>query len=188
MHTTSPTLLESLKQGGDDEAWSRFVDLYAPLVFHWVRRMGLQEADAADLVQEIFAVLVRTMPDFTYDANRSFRAWLRTVVLNQWRDRRRRSAARPVESTGATLPEPIDADAIEAFSDAEYRAELVARAMELMQASFQPTTWKACWELVVNNRPAAEVAAELGITENAVYLAKGRVLRVLRKELQGFLE
>jgi RNA polymerase sigma-70 factor (ECF subfamily) len=74
------------------------------------------------------------------------------------------------------------------FDEAEYRARLVARALELMQAEFQPTTWKACWELVVAGRPAADVARELGISENAVHLAKGRVLRRLRKELEGLLD
>ena len=57
-----------------------------------------------------------------------------------------------------------------------------------MQKEFQPATWKACWEFVVKDRPAAAVAAELGITINAVYLAKGRVLRRLREELVGLLD
>jgi len=64
----------------------------------------------------------------------------------------------------------------------------VGRALELMRADFQPVTWQACWEFVVRDRPAAEVAAELGITINTVYLAKSRVLRRLREELAGLLD
>jgi RNA polymerase sigma-70 factor (ECF subfamily) len=78
--------------------------------------------------------------------------------------------------------------AADSFSEVEYRQQLVARALELMQAEFQPTTWKACWEFVVAGRPAAEVGRQLGISENAVHLAKGRVLRRLRQELEGLLD
>jgi RNA polymerase sigma-70 factor, ECF subfamily len=64
----------------------------------------------------------------------------------------------------------------------------VRRALELMQAEFQPTTWKACWEYAVQGRPAAEVAGELQTTVEVVYAAKSRVLRRLREELAGLLE
>ncbi len=76
----------------------------------------------------------------------------------------------------------------EAIGEAEYREYLVRRALELMQAEFQPTTWKAFWECVTANRPAAEVAGELGLTVDAVYAAKSRVLRRLREELEGLLD
>jgi RNA polymerase sigma-70 factor (ECF subfamily) len=147
----------------------------------------LQEPDAADLVQEVFALLVQKMPEFVYDQQKSFRSWLRTVTLNKWRDRCRRQGARPHEVTG-TQPPDVAESSEASFSEVEYRQQLVARALELMQAEFHPTTWKACWEFVVMGRPAAEVARQLGITENAVHLAKGRVLRRLRKELDGLLD
>jgi RNA polymerase sigma-70 factor (ECF subfamily) len=188
MDTTNPSLLERVRLAQDQNSWSRFVDLYTPLIYSWVRQLGLQEADSADLVQEVFAVLVEKMPAFAYDQRRSFRAWLRTVTLNKWRDRRRRATARPLEVTGGTPPEIAGPAAWAASGEAEDRQRLVARALELMQAEFQPTTWKACWEFVVVGRPAAEVAALLGISENAVHLAKGRVLRRLRAELRGLFE
>jgi len=186
MDTTNISLLERLKLPVDQKAWSHFVDLYTPLIYSWARQTGLQETDAADLVQEVFAVLVQKMPEFAYDRQKSFRAWLRTVTLNKWRDRCRRMAARPHEVTGAAPLEVPDSEG--SFSEVEYRQHLVARALELMQAEFQPTTWKACWEFVVAGRPAAEVARQLGISENAVHLAKGRVLRRLRHDLQGLLD
>ena len=77
---------------------------------------------------------------------------------------------------------PSDA---ELFAEREYRQRLARRAMELMQAEFEVNTWRACWESVVSDRPAAEIAAELGMTVNAVYLAKSRVLRRLRADLDG---
>ncbi len=79
MHTTSVSLLQRLRQPAESEAWQRFVGLYTPLLFAWVRRLGLDENDAADIVQDIFVVLLRKLPEFRYDQNQSFRAWLHTT-------------------------------------------------------------------------------------------------------------
>src|SRR5262245_37397575 len=93
MNTTSASLLERLGQPAERElAWNRFVRLYTPLLYHWARRLELSSADAADLVQEVFALLLRQLPRFAYDARKSFRGWLRIVTLNRWRDLRRRCA------------------------------------------------------------------------------------------------
>jgi RNA polymerase sigma-70 factor (ECF subfamily) len=188
MHTTPVSLLERLRQSSDAAPWGRFVELYTPLLFYWARRLGLQESDAADLVQEVFAVLVQELPTFTYEPARRFRGWLWTITRNKWRERRRRLAARPAAAGDAGLDRALTPAPVEELDEAEYRKYLVDRALQLMQADFQPVTWKACWEYVVNGRPAAEVAAELGITANGVHLAKSRVLRRLREELSGLLD
>jgi RNA polymerase sigma-70 factor (ECF subfamily) len=188
MHTTPVSLLERLRQPARQDAWGRFVRLYTPLLFYWARRLGCQDHDADDLVQDVFAVLVEKLPRFTHDGQGSFRGWLRTVTLNRWRDRRRGRAARlrPVPDEAlADVPAP---EAAPAFEEAEYHAFLVGRALRLMQADFQPTTWKAAWEHGVRGRPAREVAAELGVAEGTVYVATGRVLRRLREELAGLLD
>jgi RNA polymerase sigma-70 factor, ECF subfamily len=187
MHTTSVSLLERLRQPDAHAAWDRFVSLYTPLLYFWARCVGLQEPDAADLVQDVFAVLVQKLPEFHYDRSRSFRSWLHAVLLNKWRELRRRpSSAQPGSECLAGLANPDDE--VAEFDDAEFRQHLLMRAMQLMQADFQPATWKACWEHVVCDRPAEEVARELRITVNAVYLAKSRVLRRLRQELEGLLD
>jgi RNA polymerase sigma-70 factor (ECF subfamily) len=179
-------LLERLRTTTDTQAWRRFVDLYTPLICFWARRLGLQEQDAADLVQEVFALLLTKMPTFEYDRRRSFRGWLRTTLLNKWRQLQRGSA--PSSAPGEVLDEAASPDNVALWCEGEFQRQLALRAMQLMQADFQPATWKACWEHVVCERPAADVAAELGITVNAVYLAKGRVLRRLRQELDGMLD
>ena len=184
MHTTPPSLLEQLRRPNDHQAWRRFVDLYTPLLFYWARRVGLQESDAADLVQEVFALLIRKLPDFAYDRNKGFRSWLRTVLMNKWREIQRR---RPPPQGGA-VPDKASADDVAALAETEFQQRLAVRAMELMKAEFQPATWKACWEHAAVGRPAAEVAAELGMSVNAVYLATGRVLRRLRQELADLWE
>jgi RNA polymerase sigma-70 factor (ECF subfamily) len=188
MHTTSVSLLERLRRPTDAQAWARFVALYTPLLLYWARKAGLAQQDAADLVQDVFTLLVQKLPEFTYDKGKSFRGWLRTVVLNKWRDRARRRSVPVVDAGEADLSELDVPDGLAEFWDAEHRQRLVARGLEIMQAEFQPTTWKACWEHVAQGRPAAEVAAELGISENAVYIARSRVLRRLREELDGLLD
>lgn len=188
MFTTSPSLLEQVATDPTRSAWPLFVELYTPLLFSWVRRLGLTEHDAADMVQDIFAVLVEKMPGFHYNPQQSFRAWLKTVLLNRWRNHTRKSNAHQVDSDPAVL-EQIPAPEVEVFfEEEEYRQALVNRALTLMQTEFEPATWRACWEFVVRDRPAAEVAAELGLTVNAVYLAKSRVLRRLRERLAGLLD
>jgi RNA polymerase sigma-70 factor, ECF subfamily len=188
MNTTSVSLLERLRQPGEAEAWARLVELYTPLLYYWACKMGLQEQDAADLVQDVFTVLVQKLPEFQYDRHKSFRGWLRTILCNKWRDQQRRSAAFPCSHDEAALANLAGPDAPEPFWETEYRQQLVGRALELMQAEFQPATWKACWEAVVSGRPAADVAAELGMSVAAVYAAKSRVLRRLRQQLDGLLD
>jgi RNA polymerase sigma-70 factor (ECF subfamily) len=188
MEQTPASLLERLRHADEAGAWERFVELYTPFLYHCARRLGLRSEDAADLVQDVFAVLVRKLPEFTYDRDKSFRSWLRTVVLNKWRENYRRRVPQPAEAPGPLPDDLAGSDPNDAFTEAEYRQYLMARALKIMQAQFQPTTWKACWEHTVSGRPAAEVAAELGISEGAVYVAKHRVLRRLRQELEGLLD
>lgn len=181
MFTTPPSLLERLREPSSDSAWDRFVDLYTPLFYAWTKHLGVSSHDAADLVQGLFTTLVEKLPTFHYDPEKSFRAWLKTLLLNRYRNWLRDRGRE--KSLAVALPNPpLSLDTPE-FEEEEYRRFLVGRALELMQSEFQPATWKACWEFVVNDRPPAEVAAELGLTVNAVYLAKSRVLRRLREEL-----
>jgi RNA polymerase sigma-70 factor (ECF subfamily) len=187
MTRTPASLLERLRQPFDPEAWSRFVSLYTPMIYSWACRARLQEQDALDLVQEVFVILLRVLPAFSYDRDRSFRRWLRTVTLNTWRNGRKRAGNRVLHAA-ADADQVAVPDELEDIWESEYREHVVARALCVMQADFQETTWKACWETVVSGRPAADVAHELGITVGAVYAAKVRVLARLREELDGLLD
>jgi RNA polymerase sigma-70 factor (ECF subfamily) len=187
MHTTPVSLLERLRQpAGDQAAWEHFVKLYTPLLFSWGRATGLGSDEAADLVQDVFTVLVQKMPHFVHDKQHRFRAWLRTVLMNKWRNRMRRPPPAPLHDGEAG--EAPAADPLDMFAEAEYQQYLVRRALELMQRDFQATTWKAFWEVVVVGRAAREVGRELGLSVNSVYVARVRVLSRLREELAGLLE
>jgi RNA polymerase sigma-70 factor (ECF subfamily) len=187
MNSTPASLLDRLRRPHARDAWDRFVELYTPFLYYWARRLGLQESDAAELVQEVFAVLLQKLPVFSYDKDRSFRAWLRTVTLNKWREIQRRARGRH-EAGGDALDQVAATDPAEALWEAEYQQHLVRRALEVMQREFQPATWQACWAMVVEGRTAAEVAEDLGLSPGAVRSAKFRVLTRLREELDGLLD
>jgi len=187
MLTTSGSLLEQLRHPGEEAAWARFVKLYTPLIYTWGRRMGVPRQEALDLVQDVLTVLVQKLPNFSYDPDKSFRGWLRTVTLNKLREQMRRRPG-AVNASDSFLDDLARNSGSDTFEEKEYRRHLVRRALHLMQTDFEPTTWKACWEHIVSGRSAAEVGRELGITEGAVYVAKYRVLRRLRENLKGLLD
>lgn len=188
MTTTSQSLLARLSQPDDEDAWRRFVELYEPLLKYWLRRFPLQPADAADLLQDILTALLAALPSFERRPGARFRGWLWTLTLNKYRERSRKLAARPERSGMPEVEQACVESQVVAIEDDEYRQYLVRRSMELLRCEIEPMTWKACWEFVANSRPAVEVAAELGISVNAVYLAKSRVLRRLRVELEGLCD
>lgn len=188
MLTTSVTLLERLRSSSSREGWSRFVDLYTPMMFQWARNCGLSTEDAADLIQDVFAALLKKLPDFTYDSKKTFRGWLKTVTLNLWRDRQRAVATRRLPGGGEWIEDVVGPDPVKLFEEEEYRTYLVSQALKLMQTEFNQTTWRAAWLYGVDGRPADDVAKELGISVTAVYCAKSRVLNRLRRELSGLIE
>lgn len=185
MHSTPVSLLERL-QNARDEDWERFVQLYSPLLYHWSFRLGFQSEDADDLVQDVLSLLLKELPRFQYSPQGRFRGWLWTVFLNRCRQNARRQIKAvngyPLE-TDITVPDPV----VE-FDEREYREYLVHQIVTQLQDEFRPTTWKAFWASTVEDRPPGEIAQELGVSENAVYIAKSRVLRRLRQEMDGLLD
>ncbi len=183
--STPASLLERLKGPGEHEAWARFRLLYAPLIERWVDKLGVPLADRDDVVQEVFVTLAQKLPAFEYDSARGrFRGFLRTVTQSRaadWHRRAPRTVSLP-QDIGALTSPPDD------IEEAEYRDQLVRRAVEIMRTEFEPVTWKAFWEYVVEDRPPADVATELNLTVDSVYTAKTRVLRTLRRELDGLLD
>lgn len=186
MPATSPSLLRRLRTDSTNSgSWNRFVEIYAPLLIHWVKRMGLEYNEAVDIVQEVLLEMTVRLPSFQYDANSSFRGWLRTITRNKTRDYLRRNQTRRKHYVLKTLESPTKETIL--FGDSEYNQALAQRALELMKNEFEESTWRACWESAVVGRQADSIARELGISVNAVYLAKGRVLRRLRQELDGMM-
>jgi len=188
MQTTPVSLLERLRKPDDHQAWSRFVQLYTPLLCYWARRTGFHQSEADDLVQEVFAHLVQEMPKFHYDKSKTFRGWLHTVAFNKWNGifRRRKLAVNGANGIDLTDQEARDPQAL--LEARDMQQFLCRRALELMQTDFPGKTSKACWEMVVGGKAAAQVAAELGMTVGAVHAARFRVLARLRADLAGMLD
>ncbi len=187
--TTRPSLLVRLRDLHDRQAWHEFVDLYAPVVFGFARSRGLQNADGADLTQDVLSQVAEGIGRFDYDPRRgSFRGWLFTLVrrrLADWRARRNGHS----QGTGDPAvdqqlqQQPAPAEEESAAWEHEYRLGLFAWAAERVRPAVHETTWQAFWQTAVLGRSGKEVAASLGLSVAAVYLAKNRVMARLRKEI-----
>src|SRR5262249_12794336 len=160
------------------------ISLYAPLLRRWAQCEAGNAADRDDLVQEVLLELYRRLPSFEYDGSGRFRGWLRTqftyVRLNWARKAGRELLLGEQTPERAAPPEQDEAE------EREYRHSLLRRARELIRPEFTEVTWRA-FEAQVGGRKAADVAAELGISRAAAYVAKSRVLARLRQELEGLL-
>ncbi len=188
MNPTSATLLGRLR-GREDRAWERFVALYEPLVRRWLGRHLPQESDVDDLAQQVFAVVLEKMPAFEHNGRPgAFRAWLRGISVNRlrmfWRSRPAVNGPDPEPLLGQ-LEDPHSA--LSRQWDREHDEHLFRRALGLIEPEFKPTTWAAFRRVTLEAADPEAVAAELGVTVNAVLIAKSRVLRRLRQEVEGFL-
>lgn len=193
MDQTSLSLLERLRASGDEPAWNRLVDLYAPLIRHWLKqRCKLDDADADDLTQIVLKVMVSELPQFDHNGRPgAFRSWVKTITLNRLREFwRHADAKRGIIDAGSGLLEQW-ADPRGELSmlwEREHDQFVLNRALELIQPEFAANTWQAFKLSALEGRKAADIAAQLGISANAVLVAKSRVLSRLRQEFAGLTE
>jgi RNA polymerase sigma-70 factor (ECF subfamily) len=185
---TSASLLAGL-QGADPEAWRRLAHLYGPVVYGWCRRRGLPPPDCEDVLQEVFKTVAQKVAGFRRDKEGdTFRGWLWVITRNKigdWiRDQQTRESAfggTEAHQRIQELAEPPEPDA-EPEGEPEVGA-LYQRALDLAREEFAEPTWQAFWRIVVEGQSPADVAADLGLSRNAVYIAKSRVLCRLRELL-----
>lgn len=187
MISTETSLLIRLQSREDTAAWNRFVRLYTPLIHHWALQLVGNPNQAQDLVQDIFVTLLGNIAIISRRPPKSFRAWLRTVTLNRCRDWLRHQKRQSNPELLARI-EVATEDPTQLLTEQEYRTFVARAALKLMRDCFSEQTFAACWQSVVLGRPAKLIAADLGISQNAVYLARGRVLARLRQELAGLWE
>jgi RNA polymerase sigma-70 factor (ECF subfamily) len=187
--STSTTLLKQLR-ACEPAAWDRLCQVYGPLVYRWARSLALQEADAADVVQEVFRTVATSLNRFHHESpHDSFRGWLWGITRNKVREQHRRLAGQPAAAGGSDAQRQL-LEVAEPVSDCTSEAPVPAadavqvhRAVALIQIEFEGRTWQAFWRSAVDGQSAAEIARELGMTPRAVRQAKYRVLRRLRQEL-----
>lgn len=191
----STTLLVRLRDQ-EPEAWERLTRVFGPLAYGWCRRAGLAPPDAADVTQEIFRSVSIGLPRFRRDRpGDTFRGWLATIAQNRIRDHFRRQADRPAAQGGTgfhellqNVPNPAESSFDGSDSAELERRGVLRRSLDCVRAEFEATTWAAFWRTTVDGALPNDVAAELGVSLNAVYKAKSRVLRRLREELEGLLD
>jgi RNA polymerase sigma-70 factor (ECF subfamily) len=194
MTDTPQSLLERLRHQPDEDSWKRLVDLYTPLLLRWLHQAGVDGADADDVAQEVFVTLVREIPTFQHNQQRgAFRRWLRTILVH-----RVRSYWSACRATVSAAGAGTDVQALDRLEDPtsdlnllwerEHDALLVQRVLQLIEKDFTASTWYAFRRVVLDGRKPAEVAAETGLSVNAVLLAKSRVLRRARQEIAGLID
>jgi RNA polymerase sigma factor (sigma-70 family) len=182
-----------IRDPGDRMAWADFVQLYAPLIHAYGLHRGLQDADAADLVQEVLRRVSRAISKFEYDRQRgSFRGWLLTVTRNELRKIASRKGGQ-ARGSGDTqvqglLEQQKANDDADAQWDREYRWNLFLWAAERVRPEFREATWKAFWRTVVEGEPCERVAEEIQLSVGAVYIARSRVTARIRQEIEATLD
>lgn len=185
---TRASLLVQLRDGANHGAWQEFISLYGPVVYGFARKRGLQDADAADMMQDVMRSVSSAIVRLDYDRNQgSFRGWLFTItrnkVFNFLSARRHRPQGSGDTTTNRLLDnQPDPGDGSETW-EMEYQRRLAALAMERVKREFQENTWRAFWLTAVEGVAAAEAAREVGLSPGAIYVAKSRVLARLKEEV-----
>jgi RNA polymerase sigma-70 factor, ECF subfamily len=193
MDVTRQSLLLRAREG-DEGAWVDLSRLYKPLIYGYLRRQSVPEAEQDDLVQEILLAIVRGLPEFEHSGRHgAFRAWLRAIAYNQscnfWRSPARRTSTlgdAMAEETLVRLEDPDDS--LHRFWDDEHDRYVLRCLLELIELEFEPATVRAFRRVALDAASGAEVAAELGITLAAVYAGRSRVLKRLKELSEGLLD
>ncbi len=187
---TQPSLLIRIRDASDTEAWQRFVKLYAPLVYGFARKRGLQDCDAADLTQDVLRSVAAAAGRFHYDPRRgTFHGWLFTVVYNKLQDFRTRQSKQRWRSGDSGIQERLEKEAAPSENDTaywaqEYERQLLTRALEIVRGDFQELTWKAFCQTALEGKKPKETAQSLGMSVASVYMAKSRVMAQLREQIR----
>jgi RNA polymerase sigma-70 factor (ECF subfamily) len=194
MAETSVTFLERLRTQPDEDTWKRFVELYAPLIRGWLGRHSVSAEDAEDLAQEVLAIVVRELPAFRHNQQPgAFRSWLRIVSVNQlralWRRRRGEAAASGNSEMARMLDQLADPNSsLSQLWNQQHDQHVTHRLMKMIEPQFEEKTWQAFRRVALDGVKPAAAAAELGMSVNAVLLAKSRILSRLRQELRGLTD
>ncbi len=186
---TRASLLVRLRDGANNGAWREFTNLYGPVIYGFARKRGLQDADAADVMQDVLRSISGAIGRLDYDRRQgTFRGWLFTVTRNKVYNFLSARRIRPQGSGDSTTnrmlaAQPEISDGADAW-EVEYQRRLAAIAMERIKGEFQPNTWRAFQLVAVDGQPVADVARQVAMSAGAIYVAKSRVLARLRDEVE----
>ena len=187
---TRASLLVQLRSGSNHIAWQEFARLYGPVIYGFARKRGLQDADAADLMQDVMRSVASAIGRLDYDPKQgSFRGWLFTItrnkIFNFLSARRIRPKATGDTTTNRLLNSEPAADESSDAWELEYQRRTTYLAMEKIKSEFQDKTWKAFLLTAVEGNSAADVSKQIGLSAGAIYVAKSRVLARLKDEVEA---
>ena len=185
---TRASLLVRVRDAADGPAWVQFVQIYTPLIYGFARKKGLQDADAADLTQDILAAVARAIRKLEYDPDKgSFRGWLFTAVRHRLRHYLVHKPHQPQgsgDSQAQQLLAEQPAQAEEADWDQAFERRIFHWAADRVRPTVTEATWQAFWQTTLEGGEPKQVAQRLGMGVAAVYMAKSRVLKRLKELIQ----
>jgi len=193
MASTSVSLLDRLSDNGDSADWQRLLTIYRPFIASIVRKYPSLESQVDDVVQEVMLVLVRELREFKRHREGSFRTWIRGITVNQLRNALRKSKrflqtqAYPEEESQLSQLEDPNSD-LSLRWDKQHDEWVIQQVMEVVKPRVEPATWNAFHLQAVAKKPPQQVADELGMSLNSVFLAKSRVMKRLRLEAAGLVD
>jgi RNA polymerase sigma-70 factor (ECF subfamily) len=193
MSQTSLSLLDRARHAGDGDSWRQLAAVYVPVLHGWLRRYDIQPADADDLVQDVLLVVSRELAAFEHNGRPgAFRGWLRLILVHRLRDFWRRRQYRPTAGGGSDLLRQLDQledphSELSGQWNREHDRHLLLQLVAQIESRFQESTRVAFRRTVIDGAEPGQVAHELGLSLNAVLIAKSRVLKELRREGSGLL-
>jgi RNA polymerase sigma-70 factor (ECF subfamily) len=191
---TSASLLDRVRDRGDAASWQTLVEIYTPMIRGWLKRHSGLDQDSDDVIQDVLAVVVRRIPEFRREPRvGAFRAWLRAITVNCLRETWKARQRRPGVAANPRVAELLDQleDPNSGLSQAwnqEHDQHVTQRLLEIIRSEFTEKTWLAFQRFALQGEAAEVVATDLGLTPNAVFIAKSRVLTALRREGAGLLD
>jgi RNA polymerase sigma-70 factor (ECF subfamily) len=193
MLDTRITLLRRTRDLGDAQSWDEFHAIYRPLIFAYLRSWGIKEHDANDLSQVVFSWLVAILPGFELDRSRGrFRTYLWTLARNAWiselRGKKVRDGAEEEWKLRVRQADEFQSRRLDELANLERRRNTLEAVLPRVLANTSETARKCFEGRVVLRRPAAEIAIELGISSNCVFVHASRVLKEVRRlcaEIEG---
>lgn len=192
MSETSVSLLQRLQGTSDEESWQRLEAIYSPLIRGWLHRDAkLDVNDADDVVQDVMLVVIRRINGFNRQRTGSFRTWLKSITVNCLRKfyKKRRQAT----SGGSDLAELLNQleDPGSLFSgiwDREHDEHVMKQILNALRTEFTENTWRAFTLTALEGRSPDDAAGLLGISVNAVFVARSRVMSRLKQEAAGLID
>lgn len=194
MSTTSASLLDRLKHNPDNADWNRLIQIYSPLIRHWLAKNGVQKEDCDDISQLVLSTVHEKISGFEHNTRTgAFRAWLKSITINHlrsfWKSNRLRVRGKGGSEFQSVLEEWEDPQsALNQAWEKEHDLHVTRQILQMIQPRFETNTWLVFQRLVLEGKKPKEVAAEFGMSVNAVYIARTRVMKELREEAEGLLD